>query len=89
MDAIPRIDVPDDAWDDVEGDGSRLLATVIVNDVSLHMEAVAVRGDGGLFGWIDAPELDAAYIATGADGGWETALIDGRHYVLHAVPYAA
>ena len=89
MDAIPRLDVPDECRQDVDGDGSRLLATVVVNDVPLHLEAVAVRNDGELFGWVGSAELDAAYVAAGVDGGWETARIHQRDYVLHAAPHAA
>jgi hypothetical protein len=81
--------VPNELWQDVDGDGSRLLATLIVNNVPLHLEAVAVRRDGELFGWLSSPELDAAYADGGVDGGWQTAWIDEREYVLHAVPHAA
>jgi hypothetical protein len=89
VDTVPRVEVPNELWQDVDGDGSRLLATLIVNNVPLHLEAVVVRRDGELFGWLSSPELDAAYADSGVDGGWQTVRIGERDYVLHAVPYAA
>jgi hypothetical protein len=88
MDAVPRLVVPAELWRDTVGDGSRLLATVIINDVPVHLEAVVVRADVGLFAWECSPELDAAH-AAGVDGGWATARIGERDYVFHAVPHAA
>jgi hypothetical protein len=38
----PSVSIPSADWTDADGDGSRLLATIDVNDCSLHMEAFAV-----------------------------------------------
>lgn len=85
----PSVSIPSDCWTDVEGDGSRLLATIDVNHCSLHLEAFAVERDAGIQAWAtNVEELSAIYAASGADGGWQTVPINGREYVLIATPYS-
>lgn len=44
----PSISVSPLSWTDTEGDGSRLLGTIVVNGCDLHLEALAVTRDGGM-----------------------------------------
>jgi hypothetical protein len=42
---VGTLAIAPDQWNDAEGDGSRFVAILIINGVSLHLEALEVRAD--------------------------------------------
>lgn len=84
-----QVRVADDAWQTVE-DGAWLLATIAVNGVELHLEAIEVTLEGslqvGVLGMGDS--FDRWSVAADNDGPFQTVEIMGRHYVLFASPYS-
>jgi len=77
-------------WNDAEGDGSRLVAILVINGVSLHLEALEVRAETDGVQRVVNPLLEDDFLAltqTATDGPFETAAINGRAYVLIAFPF--
>ncbi|HEY7691896.1 MAG TPA: hypothetical protein VH816_06095 [Gaiellaceae bacterium] len=65
------------------------VASLVVNGVDMHLLAIAVRDTSCHLqefdeGW-DEP-LAGLHGAVGADGHWQTVVIEGREYVLLATP---
>ena len=85
-----EVEILTSAWTPTEADRSRLITTLTVNGVQLHLEAIEVRIDQG---WIQraCDESDQAlasiHAAVGAGGHWETLEIAGRDYVVIATPF--
>ena len=66
------------------------MATLVVNGLPLHVEAIEVEiGDGDVQQANDTSDELLALIhdAVGADGHWQTLDIGGRDYVLIATPF--
>lgn len=87
-----RIDIPDDAWeaDCIGVDGpDRLLTTINVNGLYMHLEAWHVRPDerGDQVCEFDDEAFGLLHTAVGADGSFSTVTIRGREYILIASPY--
>lgn len=87
-----NIEVPSDSWEmtGTEDDPSgSLLATVIINGVDMHLEAIAVEKVGDL--QVPVADLqdvyDKFYDAAGADGNFQTVTINGRDYALFSSPF--
>ena len=86
----PSVEIPASAWQPAAEDGSRLITTVVVNGLPLHLEAIEVSTDeyGIQRGCGDADEsLATIHEVVGAEGHWQTVTIGGRDYVLIASPY--
>src|SRR6266540_642544 len=90
------IQVPAPEWEWDNEARNRGFATVTVNGLPMHLEAIEVAGreaDGT--GWeemnaADAEyqeELDFVYLVGGADSPFGTVQIEGRDYVLVATPF--
>lgn len=72
------------------GDKSRLLGTIRLGDVDLHVEAYeSTIDDEGVqqFRGSYGESADEVYAAIGCSGAWYTATIEGREYVLIATPF--
>jgi hypothetical protein len=87
---VGTLAIAPEQWNDAEGDGSRLVAILVINGVSLHLEALAVQAgsDGGQH--VVNPLLEGDFLAltqTATDGPFETAAINGGAYVLIAFPF--
>jgi len=96
-----ELDVPDSAWEpacfehatdgeDPYDGRERLLATIHVLGVAMHLEAYEIdEPDDG--GWWRAKvydeDLGAVFRAVGGDGAWQTTVIGGRRYALIATPH--
>ena len=81
--------IPDDAWWDTVGDGSRLLAILIINGTFHHLDAIRVTERAGeQRAWNDASDdaLDALY-QFGGEGAFETTTIRGGEYVIAVTPF--
>jgi hypothetical protein len=73
-----------------KADRSRLLTTIQIGPVKLHLEAyLAEESDTSIqeFAGDFGDTADKVYDAIGADGAWETVVIEGREYVLIATPF--
>jgi hypothetical protein len=88
------ITIPASAWEEAGDENdrrNRLLTTLVVNGVSLHLEAWAVRRDRSgvqYFACDPARECeDRIYEAVAADGGFSTLRIRRRAYAIIATPY--
>lgn len=67
---------------------SRLLAHIRIAGVDMHLEAREVADDDDQQTTIDYPEdHDALCNMSGSGGALTTATIDGREYVLFALPF--
>jgi hypothetical protein len=83
------LSIPDDAWQNTEGDGTRLLATLIINGTYHHLEAIGVtEGDNEqrAINPIFDDALTALY-AVGGDGAFETTIIADMAYVIAVTPF--
>jgi hypothetical protein len=81
--------IPDDAWWDAEGDGSRLLAILDINGTLHHLEALCViEHDGEQRARNEAFEeaLSALYQFGGSDP-FETTQIGDANYVIAVTPF--
>lgn len=81
--------IPDDAWQDTEGDGTRLLATLVINGTSHHLEAIRVT-EGDSEQRATNPIFDdalTALYAFGGDGAFETTGIGDAAYVIAVTPF--
>lgn len=76
-------------WEAVRDDRSWLKSTIVVNGVSLHVDAFEI--EPGVTMQAASGEVGATladlHEAVAADGPWETLRIDGRDYVLIATPF--
>jgi hypothetical protein len=84
------LEIPASAWRAVTVDGSRLMATLVVNGLPLHLEAIEVEVDESRIQRASDESddsLELVHMAAGADGHWQTLEIDGREYVLMATPF--
>jgi hypothetical protein len=87
---VGTLAIAPEQWNDVEGDGSRLVAIVVINGVSLHLEALEVQAGADGVQRVVSPILEDGFLAftqTATDGPFETATINGRAYVLIAFPF--
>lgn len=92
-DLVPSISIPDGEFEDNSypgNEGSRLIATVRVNGVLFHVDAIEAEIRDDLFVakdpmWED--EMDALYAAVHADGWMHTVTIKGREYALVISPF--
>jgi hypothetical protein len=85
-----RVEIPASAWRPAEADRSRLITTLTLNGVQLHLEAIEVMtGEGRIQRASDESDQALASIheAVGADGHWEMLEIAGRDYVVIATPF--
>ena len=81
--------IPDNGWQDTEGDGTRLLATLVINGTYHHLEAIRVpEGDSEQRATnpIFEDALTALY-AFGGDGAFETTGIGDVAYVIAVTPF--
>lgn len=92
---ILQLTVPPDAWEEVGDEDdprNRLIATLYLNTLPMHLEAyeVYVDPDNGLqvTKCSDLADLvvDLHY-GFGADGHWQTLDIEGREYLVFASPH--
>jgi hypothetical protein len=76
-------------WNIVHPDRSWLRAELSVNGLSLHLDAIEVKCDGGVQNGVGAlgSTLTVLHEAVAADGPWQTVVIDGREYTLIATPF--
>lgn len=75
--------------DDMCCEGERLLGTIAINGVSMHVEAIMVTDEGGLWQAVNPDyqeQIELAYDIGGADK-FQTMTIDGSEYVLVATSY--
>jgi hypothetical protein len=81
--------IPDEAWQDAEGDGSRLLAILTINGTFHHLEAIRViEQDGEQRAWNEEfEEALTALDAFGGDGAFETTTIRDIEYVIVVTPF--
>ena len=85
--------IPDSDWEqisDLEGDPSaRLLATIKINGLYMHLEAIAVTtNDDGIHEAVDpCREDDLAALENAEDTAFRTIEIMGREYVIYATPF--
>jgi len=97
----PSLVIPEDAWEsacfETPRDGEdpydgreRLLATIYVLGVPMHLEAYEIE-EAELGGWWKAKvydeDLSTIFRVVGGDGAWQTAVIGGRQYALIATPH--
>ena len=96
--STPNVDLSLIAWEDAsigeEIPRSRLLATLLFNGISHHLEAIEVK-------WHESTLTQSAVCAlcddiltsygeaTGADGPFSTVTIDGRSYAIFVTPYSS
>src|SRR6266545_4393861 len=87
------IQVPDSEWEWDNEARTRGLATITVNGLPMHLQAIEVTGrdpDGTGCEQMNAAdaeyreELDFVYLVGGADSPFATVQIEGRDYVLVA-----
>jgi hypothetical protein len=84
---VPAVEIEDADW---ALDSGRYIATLIIAGCLMHLEAFPIDTDD--YGYQNFPaEWDAAlsaiYGAVGADGGWDTAIVQGVECVLVATPF--
>ena len=90
-----HIQIDPSDWEHTGGDedpSSRMLTSIQINDMSLHLEAIAVQEVNGGIQVAVNPDFDeslnAYYLAPGCDNGrFITTEIDGRTYALFALPF--
>lgn len=87
----PTITIPDEAWaksGSDEDETSRLLATLIINGVHMHLEAYALKPDQDeqTFADPEFSDVDECFFRI-TDTATEKVTIMGREYVLLATPY--
>jgi len=98
---VNSFDIPEEAWEDLDSrpdceedhaQGSRLFATVVINGLRFHCEAIEVADHDGLQ-QASHDEWDgilSAYAhACGADGHFNTLTIRGREYAVFITPSCA
>lgn len=87
-DHIPLEDIQ---WQDVSCDeppGTRLLSTIQIGTMNMHLEAWRVEvQDGVQIAPGNEERYDCLYEAVGAARHFTTIEIDGRDYILVATPY--
>jgi hypothetical protein len=83
------LSIPDDAWQDTEGDGTRLLATLVINGTYHHLEAIRVTEGDSEQRAINPvfEEVRSALYAFGGDGAFETTGIGDVAYVIAVTPF--
>jgi len=93
---VGKIDVPEEAWEESgpeDDPRARLLAGLVINGCSIHLEAYAVDYDkDGAQRFVDSTYFESeqhAVLDVFVDGAATTAEIRGREYVLVATPYQA
>lgn len=84
--------IPVDQWEKCgseEDPASRLLTTIYINGISMHLEAIAIEDHFNSHIPVTAfqEEYEAYYRAAGADGEFTPVTIAGRQYVLFASPF--
>ena len=94
MQTYRSITIPDADWDENGDDADvseRLIATIEINGLFLHVEAIAVvySQDGSMQCGSEGVEdaFDSWYDASGSDGHVQTLMIKGREYALFASPF--
>ena len=92
LDIRIKLNLPDGAWennDGVEPEGTRLLTTILLNGVLMHLEAWEVYiDDAGVQQHPTHPEdLDKLTDLMGADSPFHTWEINGRRYIVIATPF--
>ena len=83
------LSIPDHAWQDTEGDGTRLLATLVINGTYHHLEAIGVTERDSEQRAINPMFEDAltALYAFGGDGAFETTVAGDVAYVIAVTPF--
>jgi hypothetical protein len=83
------LSIPDEAWEDqdLEYPRNRLITTLYVNGVPMHLEAWAVEGSPQTHP-IYPDDLDHLAAAVEPGGPWVTWKIGDREYILVASPHA-
>lgn len=80
--------IPPEDWE--EFDEGRMLATVSINGLNMHVEAIEIAPDSDPQA-AKNPEheddLDRWYEASGSEGKLSTVTIFGREFVLFASPF--
>jgi hypothetical protein len=85
---IGEVHIDPDEWRAVNADRSWLKTEIVINGVSLHLDAAEVVRGGVQEGPGELAETVAAvHEAVGANGSWQTLRIAGREYVLIATPF--
>lgn len=89
-----NLTIPDDVWQDTkadeDGSAPRLLTTLVINGLHMHLEAVAVEMTAGFQTTANAEEDERfgdLHSGAGGDGPFHTTTIRGREFVVFATPY--
>lgn len=92
---FPTVEVKEPIWREVgtDDDPRAILKGIwTVNDLSLHVIALAVHIDEAegtmeMDEGVEGYDIDELWVAHGMAGPAETAVIDGRHYLVFASPF--
>ena len=82
--------IPASAWNDTRGDGSHLLATLVINGTSHHLEAIRIVYDERRNQIAASPEFEDALdgiFRIGGEDTFNTVKIFHRRYVLVVIPF--
>lgn len=86
--------IPDHSWEST--DDHRLLATLYINGIPHHLEAIEVDPDqlahesGGFIQPVNdafSDSIDAMGVINGGEAYFHTTMINGKPYVLNMTPY--